>query len=228
MLRNWGYFLITLFAGIILAFLAITPPAPQSPDIAAERFSSGRAMVDVQIIAAKPHPTGSAENAKVRDYLETRMTSLGMDVYVSESELTGRPLARLNNWSGDNKEAQTIYNVIGILPGQDRSKPALLLMAHHDTVWGSPGASDDTVGIASILEIVRALKEKGDQKRDVIVLFTDAEEFSKRAAAEVRPICSKLLRIMVLRLGSSRAPCVSRASHLCQYLCIIFCLMILT
>ena len=176
MLRNWGYFLITLFAGIILAFLAITPPAAQSSNIAADRFSSGRAMADVKIIATKPHPTGSAENAKVRDYLLTRMTSLGMQVSVSESELNEWSLKRLNHWSGENKSSQAIYNVIGVLPGEDRSKPALLLMAHHDTVWGSPGASDDTVGIASILEIVRALKENADRKRDIIVLFTDAEE----------------------------------------------------
>ena len=48
---NWGYyvtqlglFFITLLAGIVLAVLAIVPPAPQSPDIAVDKFSSGRAM----------------------------------------------------------------------------------------------------------------------------------------------------------------------------------------
>ena len=115
MLRNWGYFFITLLVGIVLAVLAIVPPASQSPDIAEDKFSSGRAMADVKIIAAKPHPTGSAENAKVRDYLVTRMMSLGMQVSVSESELNEWSLKRLNHWSGENKSSQAIYNVIGCL-----------------------------------------------------------------------------------------------------------------
>ena len=31
-------------------------------------------------------------------------------------------------------------NLIGVLPGKDRSQPAVMLMAHYDTVVGSPGA----------------------------------------------------------------------------------------
>jgi len=176
MLRKWGLLGLTLIAGIILAIMAVTPPSPQEVDIAADQFSSGRAMVDVKIIAAKPHPTGSDENAKVRAYLLKRLDDLGLEPSVSSSELGERSLARLNKWSGESKPSQTLYNVIGVLPGQDRTKPALLLMAHHDTVWGSPGAADDTIGIASIFEIIRAVKESGEVKRDVIVLLTDAEE----------------------------------------------------
>jgi len=176
MLHKWGLFGLTLIAGLILAILAVTPPSPQGAGIAADQFSSGRAMADVKIIAAKPHPTGSDENAKVRDYLLKRLEGLGLETSVSASDLDARSLARLNKWSGEAKASQTLYNVIGVLPGQDRSKPALLLMAHHDTVWGSPGAADDTIGIASIFEIIRAVNEGGDVKRDVIVLFTDAEE----------------------------------------------------
>lgn len=49
-------------------------------------------------------------------------------------------------------------------------------MAHHDTVWGSPGAADDTAGIATILEIIRALNSGPTPERDIVVLLTDAEE----------------------------------------------------
>jgi hypothetical protein len=175
-MRNWGFLLITVFIGIALALLAITPPTPKGLDTPADQFSSGRAMKDVRIIAAEPHPTGSAENATVRAYLADRMTTLGMDVSVTEAQLGERSLSRFNRWSGGNKTEQAIFNIIGVLPGQDSSKPALLLMAHHDTVWGSPGAADDTVGIASIFEIIRALNETGGGHRDIIVLITDAEE----------------------------------------------------
>lgn len=176
MLRKWGLSLFSILFGIVLAILASTPPVPRSADTPAGEFSSARAMEDIRIIASAPHPTGSEENAKVRAYLSDRLTELGFEVSISESEITGRPLERLNTWSGKDKTSQTIYNIIGVLPGRDRTKKAVLLMAHHDTVWGSPGASDDTIGIASILEIARAVKIDGQPSRDLIVLFTDAEE----------------------------------------------------
>lgn len=184
MLKKWGLLLTAVLISLVFAILAITPPAPQGLDTPADQFSSARAMKDVAIIAAKPHPTGSLENEIVRKYLSGRLNTLGMDVSFSESFLNERSLKRLNKWSGETKTKQEIVNVIGVLPGADRSKPALLLMAHHDTVWGSPGAADDTVGIASILEIVRALKEAGTQNRDLIVLFTDGEEVGLSGATD--------------------------------------------
>lgn len=195
MLRKWGPLLLTVFLGLALAFIAINPPSPKGLDTPADQFSSARAMTDVRVISAAPHPTGSAENTKVRDYLETRLTALGMDVTQNESRLGKRALERLNKWSGRAKTEQAIFNVIGILPGQDRSKPALLLMAHHDTVWGSPGAADDTAGIAAILEILRAINETGPAPRDIIVLFTDGEELGLSGARNFfkdNPLSSKV------------------------------------
>ncbi|RZV42041.1 MAG: M20/M25/M40 family metallo-hydrolase, partial [Acidimicrobiales bacterium] len=169
-------FFAVLVIGIILAIVAILPPTPLSEDAPADQFSSGRAMQDVRIIAAEPHPTGTPENAKVRAYLQTRLIELGLEVSTSESQIDELGLKRLNRWKGESKTEQTIVNIIGVMQGVDRSKPALLLMAHHDTVWESPGAADATIGVASILEIIRAIKLDSQPARDVIVLFTDAEE----------------------------------------------------
>ncbi len=51
-----------------------------------------------------------------------------------------------------------------------------MLMAHHDTVWNSPGAPDDTAGVAAIIEALRASENQGQLERDVIAFITDAEE----------------------------------------------------
>lgn len=182
MLRKWGYLIAALLASAVLAILASTPPSPNGLDTPADQFSSARAMEDVRIISERPHPTGSEENAKVRNYLDGRMNVMGMEVSLGASKLNERSLARLNRWSGEEKTEQTIFNVIGVLPGRDRTLPAILLMAHHDTVWGSPGAADDTAGVAAILEIIRALKVDGLQQRDIIVLFTDGEEVGLQGA----------------------------------------------
>ena len=175
-MRAWGPFLFSVLLGIVLAVISILPPSPQSLYAPGTQFSAARAMEDVRVIAAKPHPTGSAENAEVRDYLKGRLEALGFQTFETRALLPERALARLNRWSGSALPEQRFTNVIGVRKGTDPTKPAILLMAHHDTVWGSPGAADDTVGIASILEIVRALKLEPQPDRDIIILFTDAEE----------------------------------------------------
>lgn len=181
-MKNWGNLSIALLGAFYLAFLFVTPPsaAPENHDVS--DFSSARAMEDVRIIAAEPHPTGTPENAKVRQYIQMRLADLGLDVQEHPVEITGFPVERLNRWNGREDTSQTIYNITGILPGKDRTLPALLLMAHHDTVWDSPGASDDTIGIAVILEVLRAINGDENRERDVIVLITDAEELGLAGA----------------------------------------------
>ncbi|HQN55416.1 MAG TPA: M20/M25/M40 family metallo-hydrolase [Novosphingobium sp.] len=172
-----------LLAALLLAVFATTPPGARGVTAsAATEFSSARAMLDVRQIASSPHPTGSAENARVRGYIAGRMAMLGMEVSTQQGLVGPRGTAKLNRWTGRSDPPPVLTNVIGVLPGTDRSLPAVLLMAHHDTVWGSPGAADDTTGIAVSLEVVRALRERGPQKRDLIVLATDAEELGLEGA----------------------------------------------
>ncbi len=133
-------------------------------------------MADVRAIARAPRPTGSAENARVRAYLLARLRQLGMTAEIQATALPPRSVDKLLRWGGPAAGARQAINVIGVLPGRDRQAPAILLMAHYDSVWGSPGAADDAAGVAAALEIVRAVKARGEIARDVLVLFTDAEE----------------------------------------------------
>lgn len=174
--------IIALAVGLFFGIYATIPTAPLGKDAPAQTFSAGRAMDDVRTIAARPHPTGSAENDVVRAYLQQRLSSLGMEVRIDQAPVSAAALERLNTWSGRGDKAVTLRNVIGILPGRDRSLPAVLLMAHHDTVWGSPGAADDTAGVAACLEVVRAIGASGQPERDLIVLITDGEELGLEGA----------------------------------------------
>ena len=178
---RWGL-IVALVSGLLLGIYATVPPAAKPADAPAQEFSAGRAMADVRVIAARPHPTGSAENAEVRRHLLMRMGALGMEVQTEATLLPQDGLKRLNRWSGRSDTAVTMTNMIGILPGRDRSLPAVMIMSHHDTVWGSPGAADDTTGVAASLEVVRAIKAKGQPERDLIVLVTDAEELGLMGA----------------------------------------------
>jgi hypothetical protein len=142
-----------LLFGVLIAWNVSRPPAPRPATIPAGEFSAKRAMADVHVIAARPHPQGSPENAAVRAYLVKRLGDLGLSVEVRDNG-----------------------NIVGVLAGGDRKAPALALMAHYDSVPGSPGAGDDAAGVAAILETVRAVKTGGAPPRDLIVLITDGEE----------------------------------------------------
>jgi hypothetical protein len=164
-------FWICLALGLGLGLLAQRPPVPLPAGAPAADFSAGRAMQDVRVIARRPHPTGSLEIARVRDHLLTRLGELGLEVAM-------RPGEGQTPYSRDGRAlgVAAVQNVVGVLPGRDRSAPAVLVMSHYDSVSNSPGAADDAMGTAAALEIARALKAGPAPLRDVIFLFTDGEE----------------------------------------------------
>ncbi len=193
-MKPWAGLTVTLLLGAILAFLSVAGPRPGRIDDSPAVFSSARAMADIRVIAAEPHPVGSPANAKVRDYLVGRMRSLGLEPRVQRAVVRG----------------VAVENLIGVLRGADRGAPALALMAHYDSAPGSPGAGDDASGVAAILEIVRALKVRGVPVRDVAVLITDGEEanlLGARALFAADPIAARIGLVINLetRGGGGRA-----------------------
>ena len=168
--------LATLVLGVLLGIRATTPPSPVGADAPPNVFAAGRAMADVRAIAARPHLAASPEDAAVRAHIAARMQAMGMTVREDRYVAMPASAKRLAWWSGKDDPAPVLTNVIGVLPGKDPSLPAVLLMAHHDTVGGSPGAADDTAGVSALLETARAVHAEGQAARDLIVLITDGEE----------------------------------------------------
>ncbi|MBX3479714.1 MAG: M20/M25/M40 family metallo-hydrolase [Caulobacter sp.] len=171
------WLVIALAAAMLLSWRGTVTPAPLPASAPAENFSAERAIVDIAALSRTAHPVGSPANAVVRDQLMVRMTSLGLSPIVQAADVLSVS-DRYPAWLAGAR----VENLIGVLPGVDRTRPALMLMAHYDTVPGSPGAADDTTGVAAILEIVRALKVRGTPARDVIVVITDGEEWGLSGA----------------------------------------------
>src|SRR5690606_41022972 len=117
------------------------------------------AMADVRELAQRPHPVGSADHARVRGYLQGRMTALGLDTTVQTGPISRGSARYLRRMGGSPEAANfTASNLVGVLPGRDPALPAVALMAHYDTVPMSAGAADDSAGVAAILETVRAIR----------------------------------------------------------------------
>ena len=162
---------MVLVLGVALGLLTTRTPAPEDAHAPSERFSAARAFAHVRVIARSSHPTGSPEAEAVRRYVFDRFTDLGLHANIrtaEASEVRGR--------DASVAAAAALQNVIGVLPGTDPEAPAVLVMAHSDSVPNSPGAGDDGVGVAVLLETARSLAAGAPHRRTVIFLVTDGEE----------------------------------------------------
>jgi hypothetical protein len=134
-------------------------------DAPAAEFSADRARAAERAIIGSdtPHPVGSAAHDEVRDRLIAHLRSLGYDVTVQRAFACTA-----------NVVCAPVANIIARAAGDNRPD-ALLLVAHYDSVPAGPGASDDGIGVATLVETARALR--GEHFRNPIVfLITDAEE----------------------------------------------------
>lgn len=197
-----------LAGALALALFAAQPPAPLGPDAPAEAFSAARAMADVREISRAPHPTGSAENARVRLHLASRLSAMGLAVAIQPVPLSAEARVRLKAWG--QADAPQAANIVAVLPGIDHTVPAVAIMAHYDSVPGSPGAADDGAGVAAALETARALRVHPPLQRDVVVLLTDAEELAldgARGFFEGHPLAARIGAVVNLeaRGGGGRA-----------------------
>lgn len=158
----------TLWTLAALAALAPLVPSAVSDDPGPDAFSVVRALTDVERLAAQPRPIGSPGHQQTRRHLVERLTELGLEVDVQRS-LVFLPA------SGDTAEGALVQNVVARRPGIG-SGGALVLVAHYDTVPGSPGAADNAAAVAALLEAARALGAGPPGQRDVVFVFTDGEE----------------------------------------------------
>jgi hypothetical protein len=159
---------VTALVGLTLAGLMLAGPPDALPATApASEFSASRAMAHVEQIAQRPHPIGSADHARVRDYLVTTLGSMGLKV--ERQKTTG------TRTEASGAYAATVENLLVRVAGTG-STGAVLLAAHYDSVPAASGAADDGAGVAALLEALRALSVSPPLRNDVIVLVPDAEE----------------------------------------------------
>mgnify|MGYP000321252904 CR=1 FL=1 len=166
-----------LTLALLLAVLTLQVPAPAGAGAPATDFSAGRAMADVREIARRPHWVGSPDHARVQALLLRRLAALGLQTSTQSGPLSPAAVRRYEH-GGGSANGIGLTNLIGVLPGRDPRLPAVALMAHYDTVYDSPGAADDTAGVAAILEAVRAIRARGPADRTLVVLLTDGEELN--------------------------------------------------
>jgi len=108
------------------------------------------------------------DNAK--EYLLNRLEQIGL-TYFSGTSFELNYKAKL---AQTNQEHQ-FTNLIGVIPGRNRTLPPLLIGAHYDSVIDAPCADDNATSVALNLSIAEMAIDWG-LKRDLIIAIFDAEE----------------------------------------------------
>ena len=93
-------------------------------------------------------------------YVETQLQAAGLTVTRETYEV----------------DSESAANLIATLPGRNRPDEIVVVGAHYDSVFGSPGANDNASGVAALLCIARALAAEPDQNRTIrFVAFVNEE-----------------------------------------------------
>lgn len=200
--KSAGLALLTVIAAAAwLAVALVDAPEPVPATAPEEVFSAGRALPHVQALAQGPRPLGTEAHARARRYIQDRLRDLGLEPRLQVA--TGR-----SRWG---RAFGAVRNVLVRLPGSESpgEGPAVLLMAHYDSVPQSPGASDDAVGVAVLLETLRALRANPPLRHDVVALFSDGEEaglLGAEAFAHDHPWAEDVAVVLNFEARGTRGP----------------------
>lgn len=158
--------LVVIVLSAVGAFASRATTEPLGAEAGQEAFSAARAIEALEPVTGEPRPIGSAVFDAAQEHLSSELEQLGFEVEIQEV-LAGR---------SDEQEAGAAYNrnLIATRAGTDPTG-TLVLATHLDSVPMAPGASDAGIGIAVILETIRALGPQA-MRNDLVVLLVDGEE----------------------------------------------------
>ena len=164
-----------LMAGFAMKGALISPPSvPAHP--AANEFNTPRAIARLQRILGdqRPHPVDDPADDAVRERLMVELRGIGLQPQVHAAmDCSAMPETRFVSCSH-------VRNVIATIPSIQPG-PHLLLNAHYDSTPTGPGAGDDGLGVAALLEIGSILKA-APPPRPVTLLFNEGEEYGLNGA----------------------------------------------
>jgi hypothetical protein len=194
--------LLSLFLFALLEFVVwerLVPP-PVRPEAApAEQFSADRArqVLDRLLAEGEPHPAGSRAQERVRARLLAELEHLGL-----------KPEVQTGVACSPDGVCAELHNVLAELPGAAGTPSTTLVSAHYDSVNAGPGAGDDGQGVATLLELARALRS-APAPSGAWLLFSDGEELGllgARLFAAEHPLMAQLRVSLNLEARGNRGP----------------------
>lgn len=109
------------------------------------------------------------DKIKVRTYLKGLVDLLSL-----------KPLE--HTYASGNGETGT--NIYSVLPATVNSTEYIIVGAHYDSVFGSPGANDNATGVAMIFGLIKNLKTVPVRNKNIMFVLFDDEEIGLIGSGE--------------------------------------------
>jgi hypothetical protein len=199
-----------IIAALLLALLAVMGakgalvPLPSAASAGAGGFDTARAMARLRRILGdqRPHPVDSAGNDSVRGRLVGELRALGLNPRIADDFTCN------GGATGQTVSCARIRNVVATIgPAEGRH---VLLVSHYDSTPTGPGAADDGIGVASMLEVAALLKDR-PLKRPVTLLFDEGEEtglIGARAFLDKDPLAGRVDSLVNLESRGTTGPAI--------------------
>ena len=175
----------------LLVINHVVPPAPTQ--IAGTNVNITEAWLDLQTLSNGFHPYNSHRNDDVRDWLLRRVEALRGDnpVVVFSDTISN---ASFSESGRDDAPGISVYfegtNIIVYIRGSEddpndwyakgkkpQGKGGVLVNAHYDSVPLGFGATDDGMGVVTVLQLIKYFSSSGRQpKKGVVALLNNGEE----------------------------------------------------
>jgi peptidase M28-like protein len=193
--------LVLLITALWFKGALVSPP--DLPDrVAAGGFDTGRALARLRRILGdeRPHPVDSLANDAVRERLLAELRAMGLSPTVTDDvACNGTAKSRAISCA-------RIRNVLATV-GPASGRP-VMMVSHYDSTPAGPGAADDGIGVAVLLEAAALLKDR-PLKRPVLLLFNEGEEaglIGARAFVEHNPLAAKVDAVVNLEARGVTGP----------------------
>ncbi|HZG09286.1 MAG TPA: M20/M25/M40 family metallo-hydrolase [Allosphingosinicella sp.] len=205
-MKSKAWLALLLLASLVpvLGMKALLVPLAPVAAAAPGGFDTARAMARLERVLGdeRPHPVDSAANDGVRDRLVAELRALGLQPRISDDFTCNGSLP------SQTVSCARIRNVVATLgPTQGRH---VLLVAHYDSTPTGPGAADDGVGVATMLELAALLASQPLQ-RPVTLLFNEGEEtglIGARAFLERDPLAGRVDTLVNLESRGTTGPAI--------------------
>jgi len=192
---------VLILAALALKGALLTLPAPSA---GSDGFNADRAAARLARILGdqRPHPVDSDAGDSVRARLAAEMRGVGLAPRET-GDLACNGDAR--NRAVTCARVRNLVATIGPAQGNH-----ILLVAHYDSTFAGPGAGDDGIGVATMLEVAHLLRGRR-LARPVTFLFNEGEEvglLGARAFLERDPLAARVGTLINLEARGVSGPAI--------------------
>ncbi|KAL5116694.1 hypothetical protein ACEQ8H_005443 [Pleosporales sp. CAS-2024a] len=183
---------IALFAALLTVHLGVPDYPSKTPD----GINLTQAWADLEHITRRFHPYNSRENDHIRDYLLARVEDVIQSKKLNKDQV--QVIDDLESNVTFSSGTQSVYfegtNIVVAIRGSEDDEPyhspqstppgerrpdngAVLVNAHYDSVSSGFGATDDGVGVVTVLQLLSYFTQENHwPKRTILLLLNNGEE----------------------------------------------------